>query len=85
MSCKHEHFNASVKVNRFEDKPDIFSADICICCANCAQPMQFIGMPTGLLWDQPTTNMQGTEARMPIQPYRQPKWARDIDSHLEKN
>lgn len=77
--CKHEHFQAHVDVNRLTRSDDGyrppdeatvvgFSADIAIHCADCEQPFRFIGLPVGLVPDQPTSDANATQMRAPIEP-----------------
>lgn len=70
--CKHENFNATVRVNRVEREPEEvggFCADIRITCVSCQQPFVFLGVGrVGLSFEQPMTNVDGTELRQPIAP-----------------
>lgn len=67
QKCKHESFAANVTVNRLEDTGK-FSADIHIACAQCKMPFRFLGLPYGSLIDGAAVSVDGTEARMAIEP-----------------
>jgi hypothetical protein len=67
MTCKHENFKATVRVDRIEEKGR-FIAEICISCAECARPMQFMGLEPGLNYDGATVSLDGFEARIGIHP-----------------
>lgn len=71
IDCAHEHFHAHVEVNRLDDTKR-FAADIHVTCADCGMPFRFLGLPGGLHPDKPTTSVDGTEARMPIAPVKEP-------------
>ncbi|WP_455923328.1 hypothetical protein [Pseudomonas putida] len=70
MSCKHEAFEASVRVARIEDQGR-FMAEIRITCANCGKPMQFMGLEPGLNYDGATVSLDGLEANIGIHPVGQ--------------
>jgi hypothetical protein len=65
MNCKHEQFEAKVKVNRLEDSGR-FNADITIRCVQCNIPFRFLGLPCGVDLDGAAVSADGTEARMAI-------------------
>lgn len=67
MTCKHENFKATVRVDRIEEKGR-FIAEICISCAECSRPMQFMGLEPGLNYDGATVSLDGFEARIGIHP-----------------
>lgn len=67
IDCPHPDFTADVTVNRLEDVGG-FAADVRIACSACNQPFAFIGAPTGLSPDHPTSSVDGTELRAPIRP-----------------
>jgi hypothetical protein len=64
-ACKHEDFNASVKVFRLTDSGR-FSADITIRCAQCDMPFRFLGLPAGVDLNGAAVSADGTEARLAI-------------------
>lgn len=77
MTCEHADFVAHVDVNRLtveDDGPVVaFAADVRVECAACGVPMVFVGpMPTGVLHDQPTISVDGTELRIPLHPANEP-------------
>jgi hypothetical protein len=71
MSCKHEHFDARVMVNRLEDSGQ-FMADVTICCARCGVPFCFRGLKAGLDLSGAAVSPDGTEARLAIHPKNEP-------------
>lgn len=66
-ACKHEVFVADVVVGRHEED-GTFSADIKITCDQCNLPFSFIGVPFGVERTRPTSSVDGSELRAPIQP-----------------
>lgn len=69
--CVHEHFQAAVSVNRLHDElgnMTRFTAEVEVRCSDCDEPFVFEGLPAGLLLDQPTVDMMGTQLRCPIRP-----------------
>lgn len=77
MICEHENFAANVEVNRLsaeEGGPiDSFTASVFIRCADCDEPMVFLGpMPCGDLPHEPAVNPDATELRLPIRPRSAP-------------
>ena len=67
MLCQHEHFAASVTVNRLEDVRK-FAADVTIRCTDCNTPFRFLGLPAGLRMGGAAVSFDGTEARLAIAP-----------------
>ena len=65
--CEHKEFKSTVKINRFTDRPEM-SAEISINCADCGEPMQFIGLPIGLALRGAAVSPDGVEARLAIVP-----------------
>lgn len=65
--CKHEIFDCSVNVARFEDIGR-FSADVRIVCQQCNTPFRFIGLPAGVDLNGAAVSIDGTEARLAIAP-----------------
>lgn len=63
--CKHENFDAHVRVNRLTDSGR-FSADIGIKCRECGVPFRFLGLPAGLDLNGAAVSADGTEARLAI-------------------
>lgn len=63
--CKHENFQAKVKVNRLTDSGR-FSADVTINCIECGEPFRFLGLPCGTDLNGATVSVDGTEARLAI-------------------
>lgn len=77
MSCEHRQFTAKVDVNRVSrtEGGDVagFQADVRITCDDCKTPFVFLGVGrVGLSFEQPMTNIEGTELRIPIAP--DPDW-----------
>ena len=66
-SCKHEVFDANVKVIRLEDSGR-FVAEISIKCCQCDLPFQFMGLPPGVNFNGATVSLDGKEARIGIHP-----------------
>ncbi len=70
--CKHMNFVADIEVNRLTDDEDGpakgFSADISVKCDDCKLPFSFLGVPFGDEPTRPTSGVDGTELRAPIQP-----------------
>lgn len=73
MECKHENFRADVKVGRLSEVDDgpitHYTADVKIICMDCNTAFEFIGMPAGISRKVPMTNVDFTEARLPIRPF----------------
>jgi len=67
--CSHPDFSAEVQVDRLQDAGR-FVASVQIHCAVCKEPFVFVtkDVQSGLLPDDPTTSVDGTEARWPIRP-----------------
>jgi hypothetical protein len=76
MTCDHEDFVASVVVNRLKTVAGGpvtgFSCDVRVECAECQEPMVFIGAPLGLLATEPTRSVDGTELHAPLRPQSAP-------------
>lgn len=70
MTCKHESFDANVRVARIEDTGR-FMAEIRITCRDCLVPMQFMGLQPGLNFDGATVSLDGLEANIGIHPQGQ--------------
>jgi hypothetical protein len=71
--CEHKEFEASVTVNRIEDKK-CFAADVHIVCSECKRPFCFLGLPGGVLLGRPTVSLDQSEARLPIAPMEEYFW-----------
>ena len=74
IGCAHMNFHADVVVGRIQagesDATIIgYSADVCIKCADCGLPFEFVGLPMGYSPIQPMCSVDGQEARMPIMPH----------------
>jgi hypothetical protein len=73
MECKHENFKSLARVGRITDGDDgpviRYTVDLTIVCTDCNTPFEFIGMPAGSSNNAPMTNVDFTEARLPIRPY----------------
>ena len=75
MNCKHEDFEASVKVNRLGSDADLVEgnvnhwvADIQVHCKECELPFSFLGVPLGLNFEAPSANIDRTELHAPMVP-----------------
>ena len=73
MNCQHKNFRAQVDVHRLtkSDESDEvvgYAADVSITCDECHMPFRFKGLPAGYSEERPMANMEGIEARMPIEP-----------------
>jgi hypothetical protein len=72
MSCKHESFDATVKVIRLSDEPggeaQDFMSEIRICCLDCRHPFEFIGVAAGLSGMLPMSSVDAQELRAPVRP-----------------
>lgn len=67
MVCKHNSFDAQVRVARIEDAGR-FMAEIQISCRECGVPMQFMGLTPGLNYDGANVSLDGLEANIGIHP-----------------
>lgn len=65
--CEHKDFAAFVKVERFEDIGR-FMAEVKIHCAECEEPFRFLGIPSGIRWEEPAGSVDGLKLRAPIEP-----------------
>lgn len=70
MTCKHMNFEASVQVDRIEDKGR-FMAEVRIKCTDCGTPMQFMGLKPGFDPNGATVSLDGLEANIGIYPQGQ--------------
>jgi hypothetical protein len=73
VTCKHEHFQATVNVGRIteEDDPTTvrnYLADIRVKCAACDLPFEFLGLPIGMDLQGAMMSPDGQEARLAITP-----------------
>ena len=68
--CKHNNFDATVKVARIEDSGR-FMAEVQVKCADCGVPMQFMGLQPGLNFDGATVSLDGLEMSVGIHPQGQ--------------
>lgn len=70
--CEHMNFVADIEVNRLTEveggPAKGFSADISVKCGDCKLPFSFLGVPFGMETTRPTSGVDGTELRAPIQP-----------------
>ena len=67
MKCPHSSFTAVVRVARLEDSGR-FNAEVTVQCADCGTPFRFKGLPLGLNLDGAAMSIDGTEARLAIEP-----------------
>lgn len=65
--CPHDNFKAHVKVNHITDTGK-YVADVTITCDRCNLPFQFLGLPPGISFKNPTVSLDGLEAQLPIAP-----------------
>lgn len=77
MDCKHFNFKVTAKVARLTDGEDQqnvtgYTADICISCADCGLPFEFMGLPAGYHCSKPAVSADATELRAPIRPSTDP-------------
>ncbi len=75
VTCPHESFFVHGSVFKLTDTPvgpvQTYRVDVTVTCDDgCGQPFEFVGLPIGLLADQPTTSPARTELRAPIRPAR---------------
>lgn len=71
--CEHLDFRVEADVGRLTrsetDETVVgYTMDVRVKCNECFEPFEFIGLPMGVLPSEPTCNLDGTEARMPIRP-----------------
>ena len=71
--CKHENFQAVVKVCRLVDEKgesqvNAFVAEINVVCMECMLPFEWVGLPVGYSGVQPMTSLDATELRAPLKP-----------------
>lgn len=71
QTCKHMNFEASVKVQRFEDT-GTFLAEVSVNCAECKLPFSFTGLPLAISTSRACLNIDGTEVSLPIEPGPKP-------------
>ena len=84
MSCKHESFDASVRVARIEDKGR-FMAEVRINCRDCGTPMQFMGLEPGFNYNGANVSLDGLEANIGIHPRGQrPNPLQELMGHAVK-
>jgi hypothetical protein len=72
MTCQHENFSATVKVNRLTDEgggPVIgYMAEITVICGLCKTPFQFLGLEPGIDMHGARVSLDGLEANLAIVP-----------------
>lgn len=69
MNCVHEHFAASVEVNRITDHdPMRFIADVQVACTDCGQRFGFAGIPKRISTELPGVSATRLVASLPIEP-----------------
>lgn len=71
-NCPHLNFVVHANVGRIqksESEPEnivAYMADIKVCCHECGQPFEFLGLPHGLSFYRPTVSIDGQELRVPL-------------------
>lgn len=68
MTCQHEAFFVNAMVNRIDNGPMRFNADISISCEQCGKKFRFLGLPMGLDMFGAAVSPDGTEGRFAIHP-----------------
>jgi hypothetical protein len=67
-ACRHNRANqAEVDIVYLEDTGR-YILDLRAWCLDCGYRFRFLGMPMGLLPDQPTVSVDGFEASLPVEP-----------------
>lgn len=71
-TCPHMNHSVFASVGRIQ-KSDLepetivaYTADIKIQCRDCGQPYEFLGLPNGMSFYQPTVSIDGLELRAPL-------------------
>jgi hypothetical protein len=71
-ACPHMNFDCNASVGRISkggEDPDVivaYTADIIICCHDCGQPFEFLGLPFGMSFYRPTMSINGQRACLPL-------------------
>lgn len=70
--CVHEANEATVNVTRMthEGAPDRYMAEVMIRCVGCGARYRFLGLPVGMHIAGATTNWDGFEALLAVEPKR---------------
>ncbi len=72
VNCPHQEFESEVDVCRETDvagtKVIGYSAAVRIHCTQCGVPMRFLGLPGGSLVKGAAVSLDGSEARLAIEP-----------------
>jgi len=71
--CPHLQFRVDSKVARLTDSHDpekvlSFMLELEVFCLDCYQPFKFVGFRKGISPEEPMTNFEETEVRIPIKP-----------------
>lgn len=81
-NCDHPHFMVHADVNRLTREGGgpayAFAADFHVNCAVCGQSFVFLCPVGGLLPDQPTISVDGTELRAPMVPSDRPEMRGEV-------
>lgn len=46
--CAHAEFDATVRVNKFDDRPGLCNVEVRAVCRACGAALRFLGLPFGL-------------------------------------
>ncbi len=71
-TCQHMNFGVHANVGRIQKsdlEPEVitaFSCDLRVYCRDCGKPFQFVGLPNGFSFYQPTVSLDGQTAQLPL-------------------
>lgn len=72
QNCEHRNFQANVAVFRCtpgEGRTEMkFMAEVTVHCSDCGTDFRFINLPGGCSFQRAMCGLDGTEARLPIEP-----------------
>lgn len=71
-ACPHDDFEVHANVNVFRETddatPHAYMCDLRVKCAQCGEPMRWMGVAAGLSWQTPMVSVDEFELRAPIRP-----------------
>ena len=65
--CPHSDMHFNLTITHMVDS-NVKALSLDVTCRTCGAPMRFLGFPMGISLAQPTTSVDGKEARIPIVP-----------------
>jgi hypothetical protein len=80
--CFHPDFVANVEVCRIQEdmkkRPQGYMAEITIECVNCDEAFRWVGLPLGLSWEHPSTDLKELVLNAPMLPVSQEDYDKEL-------